>query len=381
MYKKTFLILGGYGNAGQYLARLLLQETDVHLVLAGRSSKNAEQAAAQLNDIFEGDRVAGIRTDASDTEDLKKAFGDVDFALVASSTVKYVKKVARAALEAGIDYLDIQYSTKKAAVLQSMAGKIEKAGSCFITEAGFHPGLPAAMVRYVAQYFDLIEKANVGSVIKINWRELSLSQSTTDEFMEEMFDFETLFFKDGKWKKARMLGMMDYITMDFGREFGKQYCVPMFFDEMRSIPKMYPSLREAGFFVGGFNWFVDFLVLPLSMVALRIWPQGMKKPMERLMDWGLVTFSSPPYGVVLKIEATGEKDDHAREVKISLHYKDGYMFTAIPVVACLLQYLDGSAKKPGLWMMGHLVDPTRLMKDMERMGIEVRIKEKRGNGR
>ncbi|MFQ6088696.1 MAG: saccharopine dehydrogenase family protein [Candidatus Methanofastidiosia archaeon] len=381
MNNKTFLILGGYGNVGLYLARLLLQETDIQLVLAGRSSKKAKQAAAQLNSIFEGDRVAGIRADASDAEDLKKAFGEVDFVLVASSTAKYVKKVVRAALEAGIDYLDIQYSTKKVPILQSMTGEIEKAGRCFITEAGFHPGLPAVLVRYASRYFDCLEVAHVGSVIKINWRELSLSQSTTDEFMEEMFAFETLFFKDGKWKKARMLGMMDYITMDFGREFGKQYCVPMFFEEMRSIPKMYPSLRETGFFVGGFNWFVDFLVLPLSMVALRIWPHGMKKPMERLMDWGLAAFSSPPYGVVLKIEATGEKDDHAREMEISLHHKDGYMFTAIPVVACLLQYLDGSAKKPGLWMMGHLVDPTRLMKDMERMGIEVRIKEKRGNGR
>jgi hypothetical protein len=50
--------------------------------------------------------------------------------------------------------------------------------------------------------------------------------------------------------------------------------------------------------------------------------------------------------------------------------------TAIPVVAFVEQYLDGSARKPGLWMMGHIVEPVRLMKDMEAMGanIETEIK-------
>jgi saccharopine dehydrogenase (NAD+, L-lysine-forming) len=32
--------------------------------------------------------------------------------------------------------------------------------------------------------------------------------------------------------------------------------------------------------------------------------------------------------------------------------------------------MEGSARKPGLWMMGHLVEPIRLMKDMEKMGIQ-----------
>jgi saccharopine dehydrogenase (NAD+, L-lysine-forming) len=44
------------------------------------------------------------------------------------------------------------------------------------------------------------------------------------------------------------------------------------------------------------------------------------------------------------------------------------------VVAALLQYLDGSARKPGLWMIGHLVEPVRLLKDMENMGVQVRTR-------
>jgi len=43
----------------------------------------------------------------------------------------------------------------------------------------------------------------------------------------------------------------------------------------------------------------------------------------------------------------------------------------MPVVALLLQILDGTARKAGLSMMGHIVDPGRLLADLVRMGAEV----------
>jgi saccharopine dehydrogenase (NAD+, L-lysine-forming) len=42
------------------------------------------------------------------------------------------------------------------------------------------------------------------------------------------------------------------------------------------------------------------------------------------------------------------------------------------MVACLLQVLDGSARKPGLHFQALLAEPVRLLKDLERMGVEVR---------
>ena len=376
MDRKTLLLLGGYGNTGRLLARLLLQETDVKLIVAGRSIEKAESAAVELSSIFEGDRVAAIYADASDVNSLRGAFQGVDLVVVASSTVRYAREVATAALEAGIDYLDIQYSTKKVAVLKSLSEEIEKSGRCFITDGGFHPGLPAALVRYVAQHFDYLEKANVGSVIKEDWASLNLPDSTIYELLEEINDFEPLIFKEGRWKKAGMWGMMEALSMDFGREFGKQYCVPMFLEEMRAIPEMYPSLKETGFYVGGFNWFVDWLVLPLAAIGLKLWPQRALKPMGKLMKWGVNTFSKPPYGTLLRVEAYGKVDNKIKAMAVTIYHRDGYLFTAIPVVACLLQYLDGSIKKPGLWTQANIIEPDRLMKDMERMGIEVQIKDK-----
>ena len=381
MGERAFLILGGYGNTGRLIARLLLQESGARLVLAGRTIEKAEAAAAQLNARFEGGRVSATYADASDVGSLTRALESVDIVIVASSSSEYAEQIARAALAAGVDYLDIQYSTKKIAALKSLGGEIEDAGCCFITDGGFHPGLPAALIRYVAQFFDHLRSAIVGSVIKVDWASLAMSDATVYEFTEEITDFEALFFSKGQWKKARMLGMMDYIAMDFGGDFGKQYCVPMFLEEMRPIPELYPSLSETGFFVGGFNWFVDWLVLPVSMLGLRLFPRTARKPLGKLMRWGLNTFSKPPYGTMLKVKARGESESKDGAVSLSVYHQDGYMLTAIPVVACLLQVLDGSIRVPGLWTQANIVEPNRFIEDIERLGADVRLEGDISDGR
>lgn len=369
MNDKKIVILGGYGNTGSLIAKYLLQKTNCALVLAGRNKTKAEQLARELNEQSQSRRVAGAFANAAEVESLKRVFADADMVIVASSTTQFTRPIAEAALASQCDFFDIQFSHAKIDYLKSIENDIRSAGLCFITDGGFHPGLPAVMIRYIAERFDRLQIAHVGSVIKINWRDLALGDDTFAELIEFMNDFSGAVFKNGKWQKVRWLGMFDTIWMDFGAPFGKSYCVPMPIEEMNSLPATYPSLQEAGFYVGGFNWFVDWLILPIIWPFYKLLGTGSVKPLGKVLGWGLRNFTKPPFGTRLKVEASGMKDGEEKSHELMLAHADGYVFTAIPVVATILQYLDDSERKPGLWTQAHFVEPKRMFDDMQKMGI------------
>lgn len=142
----TILVLGGYGGTGKVFCRYLLKETSVNVIVAGRRLEKAEELADKLKKEFSPDRIFARHADASDTVILHKAFYNIDFVLVVATTTKWAKQIAETALEANIDYLDIYFQQDVYQVLEAMRQRIENAGRCFITQAGFHPGLPAAYV-------------------------------------------------------------------------------------------------------------------------------------------------------------------------------------------------------------------------------------------
>jgi hypothetical protein len=358
------LILGGTGYTGRLIARHLLGHSDAVITLATRHPDKAQVCADELNRQYLNLRVAAVYADAADILSLRAAFRDQDLIVVAAPTTTYAEAVVRTALETGVDYLDVQLGAKKFACLGSLAEEIERAGRCFITEAGFHPGLPAALVRYAAAYLDTIETATTVGYLNMG-KDLPYTEAVS-ELIDVFKDYQAQVYKNGKWTKT---GSFEMRKIDLGSDIGPKLCYSMFFEELRPLPEMYPSLKDAGFFISETHWITDWVIMPITWIWLKIIPQAVG-PIGRFLWWGMGTFHKPPYRVELQIQASGLKGSQRTNIRASVAHPDGYELTAIPVVAALLQYLDGSARKPGLWMMGHFVEPIRLLKDMEKMGVK-----------
>ena len=365
------IILGGYGNTGLLISRLLLQESDVQIVIAGRNLIRAERAADELNREFHSDRVSSKQVDAANTSNLEAAFDGINLVVVASSTITYARNVADIALEVGADYLDLHLSSPaKLSVLNSLREKIERKGRCFITDGGFHPGVPGAMVRYAASKFDVLEVAKISAAFQLNWKELLFSESTTSEFIDELINFNPLVLKNKKWVK---MSMQKIPKFEFGEFFGERYCPPMFLEELRSLPDDIPSLNETGFYISGFNWMTDYIIMPIAFTAFKVFREKAKMPMGKLFIWGLKTFSKAPFGAIIQLEAKGLKDKKNSFMRMKLTHDNAYILTAVPVVACLLQYFNGTIRRPGLWFQANLVEPIQFFSDIERLGVRVNI--------
>ncbi len=351
------LILGGYGSTGKLLSGHLLRQTQNCIIIAGRHLDKAQALVREFAD----ERVTACQVDAANSVSLTQALKGVDFLLVASPTTHHAQTVVEAALEAGVDYLDVQLSDEKLAILKSHEDEITRRKLCFVTEAGYHPGLPSAMIRYAAAQMDCPESALTAGYL--NMGSQTPYTEAIDELMECFLHYQAQVFKNGQWTKT---GSYDAHEFDFGKEIGQRVCYSMFFEELRDLPVMFPSLGEAGFYISGAGLLSDSITM-LVMLGLKLAPRRGLRPMGRLTWWAMTRLSKPPYKVALMVEAKGRNKGRPLRVRARIEHEDGYELTAIPVVALLMQY--DHVRRPGLHMMGHLAEPKRLFEAMQQMGI------------
>jgi len=78
----------------------------------------------------------------------------------------------------------------------------------------------------------------------------------------------------------------DRLPVDFGPDLGRRYCYPLMLEEMRALPQMFPSISHAGFYMAGVNWITDWLITPVIMGSLLLWPRRAVRPMAKLLWWG-----------------------------------------------------------------------------------------------
>ena len=357
---RTILILG-YGAAGLPTARLLLRETDVHLILTGRNLDRVQQAVATLQTEFAAERIEGRRLDASDATSLVAAFEDCDMVLVTIPITGIGGRIARAALKAGIDYADIHVGEAKARELQDLSHFVEAAGRCFLTDAGIFPGTPAVLVSLAARRFDALTDADVLAYI----RDAYSVDSARDGVV--WLGTPPRIFRDGSWRRASFL--FDARKSDFGA-FGLRRCYPIHLHELQSMPAERFSSERAGAYMASVHPAIDLAGLLCAILRLDRSERGIRLG-ARMIAWSTRRFAKPPLTTIVKMEATGLREARTHRMIVSLEHEDAYVATAIPVVAALLQMLDGSARKPGVHVMGHIVDPERHLEDMKRMGMKV----------
>ncbi|MBI2482930.1 saccharopine dehydrogenase NADP-binding domain-containing protein [Candidatus Uhrbacteria bacterium] len=352
------LVVGGTGGVGALIAELLLRETNVRVTVAGRSQERVAAMVAQLR-AFASDRVAGCVVDLAH-DDLDPVLRGYTLVVQVTTATAAIPRLADACIRMGVDYVDC--STQH--VLASRAAEVRDAGRCFIVQAGFHPGLPAAFVRAAASSFDRYDAAVVAMAMRARFR--------TEESAVEIVDMLAAglpeIFADGHWRASTY---RDAHLVDFGAPFGTQRCYPIDMPELRTVPESL-GLRKVMTVVGGFGGPTDLLLMalmPIAMIAYRIRPGWGRRTFARWFVRCANRFLRGAPGIVFLVDAEGQVQGRARRLRIRAEHADPFAFTAIPVIACIRQYL--AQHQSGLFAMGNFVDPEPLLADMERMGIRI----------
>lgn len=343
------VVIGGYGNAGRRIVELMLDHTDREVVVAGRSAQRARAFIQRLG----SSRLGAAEVDATDSSSLSSALRGASMLIVAAGTSADWQTTANASLNAGCHQFDIQIGSAKNTGLRTLDGLAKERDICIVTDCGFHPGVPAAMIRAHPE----LTSAVVSSWIGVDWAGLGqFSQSTVDEMLQEFSDYRYEAYVEGHWAPAK--GMR---TAQFPAPIGAKKVAAMGLDELHELTDSRQDLRETGFYVGGFPPLVNYAVIPLVYAGVRYVPRA-RKPLGRLLDASLRKFSRPPFVTYLQL------DSGSRTV-MRLSHSDAYFLTAAPVVAAARQVLDGA--EPGVHLQAMLVDPDRFFTDLQAMGVAI----------
>ncbi len=351
---KTVLLLGGYGAAGIEIAKLLVEHTGVRLIVAGRDASGALATASELNSRHGAERVEGVQVDATDPTSLTPVFERCDLVTVCAPLPGIQRQVMEAALEAQIDYVALNVEMMDRPDLSS---RVERAGLRFVTDAGIVPGVPAALARWGAGRFDRVRELTGGLL----FRDPDVSYGSAIDMVGATAVPSTIF-EDGAWRPAPLTATR---AIDFGEPFGTCTCYPLNLPELQALPEQL-GLDRASAFAAGMNPVADALFAVWYLLGLARFPSAARLGARLFVR--ATHRTRPPLGVALTLELQGDKAGRAQRLQLRMHHSDGYIATAIPTVSCIEQVLDETVP-PGLCMMGHGVDPSRLVEDMRRLGM------------
>lgn len=360
---KHVLILGGYGGVGKVLSLQLLKLTDVSITIAGRNAKKAEEYALLLQRSFPKRKILFSYADAGNKKSIVDACKNADVMIVTTTTPDNISTIADAAIDSNTDMIDVLVRGDVVDKLEQLRSEIVSHNRIFITQAGFHPGLPAPFIKYSASKFDALKTANVVMVMN----SLFEKPESTHEIIHEIGEANAKILKKGEWHKATY---KDALTIQFSAKFGTRVCYPL---QMREI---YPlasdfGIDQMGVYSAGFNPFVDNVVFPLTMFLQTIRKGLGTNICGKLMHWGVNKYFKGEPGVEFKLIAHGIKDGLLRQYSMQALSTDAFEFTAMAVIACLKQYFGNRISAPGLYLMGNVVDKIEVIDDLKAMGIQI----------
>jgi lysine 6-dehydrogenase len=161
------LVLGGTGGMGQGVARDLIKQEQIRKVILGDILTDPGRLQEKLR---ASEKVSLSRIDVNDHNGLVSAIRDADVVInCAGPFYKTAVAVARAAVEAKVNYIDICDDYEAADIL--FASDIDKAakeaGITVLTGMGSDPGTNNVIVKWYANQLDRVDEIALFWVVSI----------------------------------------------------------------------------------------------------------------------------------------------------------------------------------------------------------------------
>jgi saccharopine dehydrogenase-like NADP-dependent oxidoreductase len=269
---KRVLIIGGYGNFGSFIARRLAQDSDIQVIIAGRSEGKAKALAESLKAEW-----AALDIEKNLDESLQNIKPDI----VIHTSGPFQGQgyeVAESCIRNGCHYIDLADGREFVANISRLNDAAAQAGVLVVSGASSVPALTSAIIDKYKSEFKTLESVHYGiaTAQKTN-RGLATTKAVlgyAGKPFKTMIDgrMQTIYgWQNLRWRKFEGLGWRALGNCD----------VP----DLDLFPQRYPELKTIRFYAG----------LELPIMHLPLW----------LMTWlvriGLIPSLKPAASFLLQL--------------------------------------------------------------------------------
>lgn len=372
------LILGGYGNFGGRLVRLLSEEPRLTLIVTGRSAARAERFVRALatkakieTAAFDrdGDCLAQLRVFAPqvvvDASGPFQAYGERPY------------RVAEAAIECGAHYLDLADSAAFVSGIASLDQAAKARNVAVLSGASTTPALTGAAFRALSENLAQVERyrggiapsphAKIGrnvfrAIASYAGKPIAVRRGGVDTQAKALVE-------------TRAFTVVPPGVLPLARRRFSLIDVP----DLTLFPAERPELQETWFGAGTVPAFLNrILGLFARLVQWRLLPS--LSPFAAAMDWTsrIARWGEHRGGLIVAIDGRDNAQKAVtREFHLIAEGDDGPFVPALAAAALIARWLDGPHPAPGARPAHREVSLADFEPSFRRLRIATGIRERR----
>ena len=325
------LVIGGYGNFGQFICQQLASHAQIQLIIAGRSAEKAQRFARQLNAANPAQAVAlDINTQ------IHESLQQVKPNIVIHTSGPFQNQsygVAQACIDHQAHYIDLADGREFVAGIDQLDAAAKAKGVCIISGASSVPCLTSALVDAYQSEFSELQSLDYGITTA---QKTTRGLATTAAILSYTGKpFSTLI--DGQWQD--IYGWQSLHARTYS-SLGKRWLGNCNVPDLALFPQRYPQLKTIRFYAG----------LELPLIHFTLWAlsglvrDGLVKHLEKaaplllktafLFDW----FGSADSGFHMELKGIGlNGQPHTRLFELIARDGDGPYIPCMPSILLALK--------------------------------------------
>ena len=319
MTRDNILIVGGYGEVGRKIAKILLSSYPNNVCIAGRHLEKARQFCAQLNGL-----ATPLQMDVSKTVHPQQL---ANVALVIMCLEQQDTAFAETCLKEGIKYIDITASHNFLKQLKNLHTTAIEYRSTAIFSVGMAPGLTNIMAMHATKPLTTIEKLHIS---------ILLGAGDTHGTAAILWILQQLNIPYYHYENQIITNFTSKRSVQF-RGIGKRSVYQFNFSDQHTLAHYFPSVpivTRLGFDVESLNWFVAFLQKSRISYLLKFKGiQSMLASLVQKIKMGTDVCS-------IQIEAIGKIQHKEATVTLDFKDRDESLVTAKVAAAIARELLD-----------------------------------------